>query len=204
MRTVIDCRGLVCPQPVIKAKEALDALDGGTVEIIVDNDASKSNVVRFGRSLGCEVETRSEGKTHHVTLSKVEGAVPAAAALAADSYTCEVPGSGTVCVIPADTMGRGNDPLGGVLMRAFVKTIRNISPLPEKIFFYNTGVKITATESDLIEPLRELAGLGVKIYSCGTCLDFFNMSEALLVGETTNMFEIMDAMSRASRVISPY
>ena len=89
-------------------------------------------------------------------------------------------------------------------MRAYVKTIKNLSPLPGKIFFYNTGVKITATESDLIAPLRELAAQGVEIYSCGTCLDFLNLKDALLVGQATNMFEIMDAMAQASKVLSPY
>ncbi|MGV1100814.1 sulfurtransferase-like selenium metabolism protein YedF [Thiovibrio sp. JS02] len=204
MRTVIDCRGMVCPQPVIKTKEVLDELAHGTVEVIVDNDASKSNVARFGKSQGCEVEIRSSGKTHHVTINKGKGAEPATDAQPVEAYTCEVAGHGNIYVIPADTMGRGNDPLGNVLMRAFIKTIKSIAPLPRKIFFYNTGVKITATESDLIEPLRELAERGVKIYSCGTCLDFFNLSENLLVGEVTNMFDIMDSMRNADKVISPY
>ena len=100
-------------------------------------------------------------------------------------------------------MGRGNDPLGGVLMRAYIKTLKNINPLPAKIFFYNTGVKITASESDLIAPLQELAGLGVEIFSCGTCLDFFNLQDNLLVGQVTNMFEIMNAMAQAAKVVSP-
>ncbi len=205
MRTVIDCRGMVCPQPVIKTKEVLDELAYGVVEVLVDNEASKSNVARFGKSQGCEVEIRSSGKTHHVIINKGKGARAEASAASVSDYTCEVPGQEElVCVIPADTMGRGNDPLGNVLMRAFIKTIQSVSPLPQKIFFYNTGVKLTATESDLIVPLRELAGQGVKIYSCGTCLDFFHLSEKLLVGEVTNMYDILDSMAKARKVISPY
>ncbi|HIJ89451.1 MAG: sulfurtransferase-like selenium metabolism protein YedF [Desulfobulbaceae bacterium] len=207
MNTVLDCRGLACPQPVIRAKELLDSQEQSSVEILVDNEAAQSNLERFGKSLGCTVEIRSSGDTRHITISKAplgEGAKPVATAPAPEDYRCDLPGTGLVYVIPADTMGRGNDTLGEVLMRAYIKTIKSLSPLPAKIFFYNSGVKITATESDLIAPLRELAAQGVEIYSCGTCLDFFNIKDTLLVGQVTNMFEIMDAMAGSAKVVSPY
>lgn len=206
MNTVLDCRGLACPQPVIRAKELLDSFEQGSVEVLVDNEAAQSNLERFGKSQGCNVSVHSSGDTRHITLSKTP---PGNGAKTADKgteedYCCDLPGTGLIYVIPADTMGRGNDPLGGVLMRAYIKTIKNLTPLPTKIFFYNTGIKITATESDLIAPLQELADLRVEIYSCGTCLDFFNLKDSLLVGKITNMFEIMDAMTRAGKVVSPY
>ncbi len=203
MHTVLDCRGLACPQPVIRAKELLDFLEQGAVEVLVDNEAAQSNLERFGKSQGCGVEIRASGDTRHITISKGTHQGPSKD-LAPEEYRCDLPGAGLVIVIPADTMGRGNDALGGVLMRAYIKTIKHLSPLPAKIFFYNTGVKITATQSDLIAPLRELADMGVEIYSCGTCLDFFNLKDSLLVGNPSNMFEIMDAMAQASKVISPY
>ena len=203
MNTVLDCRGLACPQPVIRAKELLDSLAQGAVEVLVDNEAAQNNLERFGKSQGCTVEIRASGNTRHITLSKGPHA-EAAKAPTPEEYRCDLPGNGLVVVVPADTMGRGNDALGGVLMRAYIKTIKNLSPLPAKMFFYNSGVKITATESDLIAPLRELAAQGVEIYSCGTCLDFFNLKDALLVGQATNMFEIMDAMAQASKVVSPH
>ncbi|MFA7348594.1 MAG: sulfurtransferase-like selenium metabolism protein YedF [Desulfurivibrionaceae bacterium] len=204
MHTVLDCRGLACPQPVIRAKELLDSMAQGSVEVLVDNEAAQSNLERFGKSQGCGVEIRAAGDTRHITISKDTSAKDAAAAPAPEEYRCDLPTTGLVVIIPAETMGRGNDALGGVLMRAYVKTIKNLSPLPAKIFFYNTGVKITATESDLIAPLKELAAQGVEIYSCGTCLDFFNLKDSLLVGQVTNMYEIMDAMAQAAKVVSPY
>lgn len=203
IHTILDCRGLACPQPVIRAKELLDAQGQGTVEVVVDNEAARSNLTRFGKSQGYEVASHSAGDTIHITISKKPGG-EATDRPAPEDYRCALPGGGLICVIPAETMGRGSDPLGGVLMRAYIKTLKNISPLPAKIFFYNTGVKITASESDLIAPLRELAGLGVEIFSCGTCLDFFNLKDDLLVGQVTNMFEIMDAMAQAAKVVSPY
>jgi selenium metabolism protein YedF len=205
MHTVLDCRGLACPQPVIRAKELLDSMaQQGSVEVLVDNEAAQSNLTRFGKSQGYRVESRASGDTRHITINKDTSAKDAAAAPAPEDYRCDLPGTGLVMVIPAETMGRGNDALGEVLMRAYIKTIKNLTPLPAKIFFYNTGVKLTATESDLIVPLRELAAQGVEIYSCGTCLDFLNLKDSLLVGQVTNMYEIMDAMAQASKVVSPH
>lgn len=203
MHTVIDCRGLLCPQPVLRTKEILDT-GHDSVEVIVDNEASRSNVARFGKSLGCTVEIHGSGDLYRLILTRTENRDPSAQAPVSEEYLCDPPESGLICLVPANTMGRGNEPLGAVLMRAFVKTMGSLSPLPDKIFFYNSGVKITASPSDLVEPLRELAAMGVGIYSCGTCLDFFNLKESLLVGETTNMFEIMDSMARAKKTISPY
>ncbi|MBU2619742.1 MAG: sulfurtransferase-like selenium metabolism protein YedF [Proteobacteria bacterium] len=204
MHTVLDCRGMACPQPVIRAKELLDTMAQGSLEVLVDNEAAQSNLARFGKSQGCGVEIRASGHTRHITLSKDSSAKDTGAAPAPEEYNCELPARGLIMVIPAETMGRGDDALGRVLMRAYIKTIKNLSPLPEKIFLYNGGVKITATESDLIAPLQELAAQGVEIYSCGTCLDFFNLKNSLMVGQVTNMFEIMDAMAQAAKVVSPY
>ena len=205
MHTVLDCRGLACPQPVIRAKELLDSMAHGSVEVLVDNEAAQSNLARFGKSQGCAVAIRASGDTRHITLSKDGPAKDAVAPPAPKEYRCDLPTTGIIMVIPAETMGRGDDALGRVLMRAYVKTIKSLSPLPAKIFFYNGGVKITATESDLIAPLQDLAAQGVEIYSCGTCLDFFNLKDSLLVGQVTNMFEIMDAMAaQATTVVSPY
>ncbi|OGR00311.1 MAG: hypothetical protein A2505_09810 [Deltaproteobacteria bacterium RIFOXYD12_FULL_55_16] len=202
-KIVLDCRGLTCPQPVLRAKELLDSMAQGAVEVLVDNEAARSNLERFGKSQGLAVASHSAGETHQVTISKSTGE-EASKAPASEDYRCNLPGTGLIIVIPAETMGRGNEALGAVLMRAYIKTIKSLSPLPARIFFYNTGIKITASESDLVAPLQELEGLGVEIYSCGTCLDFFNLKDDLLVGKTTNMFEIMDAMAQAARVVSPY
>jgi selenium metabolism protein YedF len=175
--------------------------------VLVDNEAAQSNLARFGKSQGCAVEIRASGETRSITISKKAPhgeRHPATDTPTPEEYRCDLPGTGLIYVIPSDTMGRGSDPLGAVLMRAYIKTIKSLDPLPARIFFYNTGVRITATESDLIAPLRELADLGVEIYSCGTCLDFLNLKDTLLVGQVTNMFEIMEAMARAAKVLSPY
>ena len=44
---------------------------------------------------------------------------------------------------------------------------------------------------------------GVDIVSCGTCLDFFNRKELLQVGTVTNMYDIVERMEKAEKIIKP-
>ncbi|MBI5557048.1 MAG: sulfurtransferase-like selenium metabolism protein YedF [Deltaproteobacteria bacterium] len=203
-RITIDCRGLKCPQPVLRVKDALERMVAGEIEITVDNEASRSNIERFAKSQGCPALVSQEGENFRIIISKTGDSRPEPGAADASQFTCR-PGQGEIVhVISAETMGRGSEELGKVLMRAYVKTIKDVTPLPRKILFYNSGVRITATESDLIAPLRELESKGVEIFSCGTCLDFFDLKEKLMVGKPTNMYEIMQSMSSAAHVVSPY
>jgi len=208
---LLDCRGLACPQPVITAKEALESMPGGTVGVLVDNEAARNNLERFGKSQGYTVDACRDGEVLLVRLCKPGGKGKKAGAGPAPGpgpgkYHCDASPSqagGAIMLITADGMGRGDEELGRVLMRAFIKTIKQLSPLPGKIFFYNSGVKLTASENDLIAPLAELAGLGVEIYSCGACLDFFHLKDSLKIGQVTNMYEIMAAMAGAGKIMSP-
>ena len=205
MKNVLDCQGMLCPQPVIETRNALEAMPAGELEVVVDNEASRSNVERFAMSQGCAVEVTATDGGCRLLIRKTAAAIPQPGARPAEAYICPVAVEpGLVFVIPSDTMGHGNDELGRILLRVFIKIIKETEPRPGRIFFYNTGVRITATDSDLIAPLKALEAEGVAIFSCGTCLDFFNLKDQLLVGEVTNMYDIMTAMAGAARVVSPY
>ena len=54
-----------------------------------------------------------------------------------------------------------------------------------------------------LDDLKELELRGVRILTCGTCLNFYGLSEKLKVGEVTNMYEIAETMSKASLIVSP-
>ncbi|MDO9041240.1 MAG: sulfurtransferase-like selenium metabolism protein YedF [Desulfocapsaceae bacterium] len=207
---LIDCRGLSCPEPVLRAKAALEQGEG-PFEILVDNEASKDNVLRFGQSRNCRVDsvTLADGSFRLSFLAENrEGAGPSVSFDEAD-YQCAIPGGAPtgcnlVYVIASDCMGRGSDELGWALLQTYIATIKDVSPQPSRILFYNGGVKLVATAGKALEALQALEKKGVKILSCGTCLDFFKLAKNLQVGTTTNMYEIMDSMANADRVVSPF
>jgi selenium metabolism protein YedF len=106
-------------------------------------------------------------------------------------------------LIDGATVGRGDDVLGSVLMKSFLHTLKEVRPLPWRLIFLNAGVKLASEGSDLVAVLRELEGLGVEIFSCGTCLDFFKLKEKLAVGSVTNMYDIVSSLVTAASVLRP-
>ena len=206
MKTVtLNCKGLNCPQPVIKTKDALE--QGITsLEVIVDNEASKSNVSRFARSRGCTVVVTDPGDGCYKLLlqGNGDGDSDAEQGFDAEEYSCDLPASGLVYVISSASMGRGSDELGWALLQTYIQTIREIEPLPEKILFYNEGVRLVARESGALEALLGLKEQGVEILACGVCLDYYKLTSAIRVGRISNMYEIMSAVNNATRVASPF
>lgn len=200
---IIDCLGISCPQPVLRVKQALEA-GARCIEVLVDNEASKNNVARFGRSQGHEVQCADRGEALFavtIVASGEKNDTP----FAAEEYQCQVPDRVKMLyVIAADTMGRGSEQLGWALLQTYVQTIKEVRPLPSKIVLYNSGVRLVATESGALEALRSLQEAGVEILACGTCLDFYQLKSAIQVGQISNMHEIMTAMAEADKIVSPF
>ncbi len=205
MKTVtLDCRGLTCPQPVIKTKESLEQ-GNLRLEVIVDNEASKANVTRFARSRGCEIVLSELGDGCYKLLLQAGEVSSNKQDFDADEYSCELSaGSGLVYVISSASMGRGSDELGWALLQTYIQTIKDVVPLPAKILFYNEGVRLVAEESGALNALRALQKQGVEILACGTCLDFFKLTSAIKVGKISNMYDIMSAVNGAAKVVSPF
>lgn len=202
MEEIVDARGLSCPQPVVLAKQALEQHD--RIVVYVDNDAARENVRRLGAKMGCEITVdRQPGGIYHLHLSRAAGKpLPALDASASDTACSIAPAESYVVIIPGDTMGRGNDELGAVLIKAFIHTLLQLETLPSRMLFYNTGVKLAVQGSPVLDDLAQLAEAGVEILVCGTCLNFFGLTDQLAAGSITNMYEIASTMA-ASRCIMP-
>ena len=69
----VDLRGLACPIPVIRTKKVLDEMKEGTILTVVDNPASKENVMRLARAYGCDVEVELSGEDFRLTITKSTG-----------------------------------------------------------------------------------------------------------------------------------
>lgn len=200
--TMLDCRGLACPEPVLRVKDALER-GAAMLAVVVDNEAACQNVQRFAGTRGCRVEVHPQGEgVFRLDIRAGQGQVPAAAS---GGCCCEAPAhpGGLVYVIASDTMGRGDDLLGRSLLQTYIQTIAKVEPLPQRIIFYNSGVRVVATESDALAALQALQAKGVEILVCGTCLDFYQLKSAIQVGQISNMFAIMDATIHAAKVVSP-
>jgi selenium metabolism protein YedF len=99
-----------------------------------------------------------------------------------------------VIAITADTMGKGNEELGKILIKSFVYTVSETPPYPKTMVFYNGGVRLTCQGSPVLDDLIRLEDKGVEIISCGTCLDFLELKDKLKVGSISNMYTIYEKL----------
>jgi len=69
--TEVDVRGLSCPMPVIKTKQALDSVESGDeVLVVLDDATARDNVTRLAKSRKCTISEEVKGDEYHLTLTK--------------------------------------------------------------------------------------------------------------------------------------
>jgi selenium metabolism protein YedF len=100
-------------------------------------------------------------------------------------------------------MGKGPEELGEILIKAFINSIKEVSPLPGAIVLYNSGIFLAIEGSPVIEALTEMETLGVKVLVCGTCLNYFGKKDQLRTGTISNMYSILETLSSAGHVVVP-
>lgn len=193
----IDCRGLNCPEPVIKTKKALSDSPGKAIRIIVDNETARENVIRFARNQGRSASWNEDNGLFHISITGIEtkDAVP-------EKVSLKTSKNKPVLLISTNLLGQGSEELGAMLMRNFIYTLTKRDDLPQAIVFMNSGVSLTIKESPAIDELLELEERGVNIVVCGTCLDYYKFKEEHRAGEVSNMYDIADLLFEAPRVIT--
>ena len=173
-----------------------------TIEVLVDNETAVANVTKMAQSTGAAVTQEKLGENEYkVTIQALAGE---GTQTAPSGAVCDcVPTGDTVVVISSDKMGSGNDELGKVLIKGCIFAITQLDELPKKMIFYNGGAKITCEGSDSLEDLKNLESQGVEIVTCGTCLDYYGMKDKLAVGTVTNMYDIVESMNNAGKIVKP-
>jgi len=198
---VVDARGQLCPKPLILTKKALLALPvGDQMTVLIDNATSLENVSRFLSDNGVPFSVTRDGEVSTMTVTKQALALSSPDAA---GYCTTASRAGHVVCLRGDTMGSGNPDLGGVLMKACINTLENVTPLPSAVVCYNHGVRLALRDSPVLEALTELSRKGVRILVCGTCLDYLKQKENLAVGTVSNMYDILDALTSAGHVLYP-
>lgn len=201
----VNAIGDTCPIPVVKTKNAIKEMGGaGTVEVLVDNEIAVQNLTKMANQKGYQVTSEKlEEQKYQVVIVVGEGV---STELDTEEEIYCIPdgrAKKTVVAIDTDRMGRGNDELGKVLIKGFIYALTQQDVLPSKILFYNGGATLTCEGSDSLEDLKSLEAQGVEIFTCGTCLNYYNLSEKLQVGSVTNMYDICEAMMTADLIVKP-
>jgi selenium metabolism protein YedF len=181
----------------VTTKQALDQLKEGEMIVIVDNASSCNNVERFVQSQGCLVEIKEEGQDFYLRIQKL-GEKDKEEAIRSEEKIKKV-----VVYINSQFLGIGDEALGTILMRSFLKTLLDLETRPSRLILINSGVRLAAEGSEVLGTLQALSEKGIEILSCGTCLDFYGLKERLKVGKISNMYDIAQSLLEADRLIRP-
>jgi len=199
----VNAIGKQCPIPVVEATRALRAMqEPGTLEVQVDNAVAVENLKRMagGNKLAVRVTARNDG-TFSVVMD-VDS--PAGDSVTEAEPLCVLPQQGGfVVAVDTDVMGRGSEDLGRTLMKGFLFAVSRLPQLPETVLFYNGGAKLTVEGSVSLDDLREMESQGVEILTCGTCLNYYGLTEKLAVGRVTDMYTIVERLSGSAKVVKP-
>jgi selenium metabolism protein YedF len=226
----LDMQGQPCPIPVVKAKEALAEQDVDGVVVVVDNFVAVQNLEKMAKGTLCGFCHSEEGALYRATILKwpisgpfVEGqSTDAAEAEDELSEAWDEPSEtpeardkppkrskaaggakkGPVVLITADSMGRGEEELGRMLIKGFVFSLTQLKPLPEAVIFLNGGARLTTEGANTVPDLKTLEEKGTGIFTCGTCANYYKLTEALAVGSIVDMMKIVTRLGKASAVIT--
>ena len=206
----INAMGDTCPIPVIKTQNAIKALTkADEVEVLVDNEVAVQNLTKLAGSMGCGVKSEKKAeKEYRVVITVSEDKLPEQTeekeSVKESEEVC-IPDArkNTVVVIASDKMGEGEDELGKVLIKGYIYALTQLETLPKTILFYNKGAYLTCEGSASLEDLKSLEAQGVEILTCGTCLNYYGITEKLQVGTVTNMYIIAETMAKADKVVKP-
>lgn len=199
MNKLLDARGMSCPMPVVKALQMLGDMTEGTLEVRVDNAVAVENLKRMAAQKSLPVDSRQASETDYTVSITVSGPVPEDDA----PIVCGSVSGDFVVAVDTDTMGRGSEELGKTLMKGFLFALSQLQELPKTVLFYNGGARLTVEGSDSVEDLRNMEQQGVEILTCGTCLNFYGLTEKLAVGTVTNMYTIVEKLAQAGKVVKP-
>ncbi|MBN2742492.1 selenium metabolism protein YedF [Breznakibacter xylanolyticus] len=202
---IIDTRGQLCPKPLIMAKQVFNTLEPGQImEVLTDHETSLSNLMNFFTALKAIPVSEKHDDGWHVYATKpLSGHVEPVNPEAFCQTSNATPTGKHVVCLTSNLMGKGDDQLGALLMRGFINALAEQDVLPSHIICYNGAVKLAIKGTDTLTSLITMENQGVNIILCGTCVDFFDIKPQIGTGTISNMYQITQILSQASKVIYP-
>lgn len=205
MSKFIDAFGKACPMPVVLAKKELDAGEKD-LTVAVDNEIAVGNLKRLAGSNGIEVKVENVEGGFHVIF---EGGAKTEEKPApqTDNQTapadCSVNGCGYTVFFGKDYVGEGDYTLGHNLAKMMLYTLAESDDVPAAVIFMNSGVKMPASDKlDIINSINTLIEKGTEVLVCGTCLNYYGITDELKAGTVSNMYEILEKMKSSAKVIT--
>jgi len=193
-------RGQPCPIPVVNAKKSLAEKETHGVVVLVDNIVAVQNLEKMAKGTGCVFSYEEDGSSFKVIITRDVSAALLPEELIQPAVDKKDLSGGPVVLISSDNMGRGAEELGKLLVKGFIFSLTQLVPLPEAVIFLNGGVKLTMEGANTVPDLKTLEEKGVKVFSCGTCVNYYKTT--LAVGSIADMMTITNHLASARNIIT--
>jgi selenium metabolism protein YedF len=202
---IVDTKGQLCPAPLIATKKALkETAVGESFKVLTDNQTSFNNLSRFLKDNYANFQVSETGGVWTLTITKTTVDITKAKVEEySNSSISNFPKGDFIIVLASDKMGDGDNELGHLLMHNFIKALKNLDRLPQKMVFYNNGVKLVTKDSPVIEHLKDLEKMGVELMLCATCVNHYSLGSVIGAGTVSNMYAIAETMSSSGNIIRP-
>ena len=207
---VVNAMGKPCPKPVAMTKAALDK-GAEELEVLVDNPEAATNVKRLLEGRGFRVLLQDDdGRLKLTTGKKTEPSVSTSRASASQAQApapaapmpVPRPVEGMAVLITGKTLGRNDEELGEILVKGFLGALSQLDVPPRTVALINEGVKLALFDSSSCDHLKNLERKGTNLLVCGTCVNHFGITDSVGAGVISTMFEIVEALNKAGRILS--
>lgn len=175
----------------------LRSKDNTGVILRVDNMPAVKNLEKLAVSLSSDFSFEKMGNSDYKVII---GKIQTTKNDTIENTALDAPN--LAITIGSDHMGGASNDLGKILIKSFIYSLTELKTPPSHLIFFNSGVHLTSRTSNTLDTLKTLKEKGTAILSCGTCLNYYDLTETLAIGEIANMYEITEILSQASKIIN--
>ena len=95
----------------------------------------------------------------------------------------------------------GSGEVGEALLAKFLLAFLQAENKPEYVICVNEAVRLSTERGRVgYAALKELEHVGLKVLSCGTCLEAYKLTDKLSIGAISNAVEIANLLSSHKQI----
>ena len=98
-------------------------------------------------------------------------------------------------------IGSAENELGHNLIQMYFYTLTQMDTPPSVVAFMNEGVELVCQPGQIVDSLKALMEKGTRVVVCGTCLNYYDLSDKALCGTVSNMYEILEAVTACGKMM---
>lgn len=186
---IINCNGLKSPVSLNRVRKYFNSIGEGEAIISVDDEISSGNIIKYAMGKGYQVESEEIDGGYEISIEK-RGCLEVIEEA-----------KDLLVLVTTDKIGQGDDNLGERLMISYFDALIEEDRIPKKLVFLNSGVKLVSEGSKIVESIKLLNEMGVKIYVSKMSIEAYKLEDSLLVGEVVEMGSIVGFMNSCEDVI---